>query len=443
MENDSQIWISLGAVALGAAAVAFLTTYLISASFRARVKVSLTKAFSRYKYDYRSEWLRLISTLSESDFGNVGETSVRAVAQIVSSPGGILWIWDPEHDCFVQRGAWRSEISNPSPISKESELVRFLQKTQWVVDLAEMKRNPGLYTGLKIEDVSYGDWWLIVPIFLDKSLYGIVALDRPQFITRLNFEDHDLLRTVGRHVAMHVNQAEIDKRLSENSQFQAYNRLTAFLMHDLNNLVAQLSLVIKNAERHRNNPKFVDDTINTIANSTTRMRQLMRQLRSSSRPAQTQNVDLEEVLRNARENCRSRTPVPSLAIDGSQVLVNADRERLTTVFEHLIRNGQDATASDGRLDIRMAATGDRVEVSIRDTGTGMADVFVRERLFKPFDSTKGSEGMGIGAYQAKEYIQSLGGEIEVLSEPGKGTEFIIRLNQTRKSSEAVPASAQR
>jgi putative PEP-CTERM system histidine kinase len=442
MENSIDIWIGLGAVAI-VAALAFLAVVLLSASFRARVKVSLTKAFSRYKYDYRSEWLRLISTLSESDFGNVGETSVRAVAQIVSSPGGNLWIWDPSHDCYVEKGSWRSELSNPPPIPKDSVLVKFLEKTQWVVDLEEMKRNPGLYSGLNIEDVVDGDWWLIVPIYLDKSLYGIVALLRPQFIASLNFEDHDLLRTVGRHVAMHVNQAEIDKRLSENSQFQAYNRLTAFLMHDLNNLVAQLSLVIKNAERHRKNPMFVDDAINTIANSTTRMRQLMRQLRSSSRPAQIQQVDLQEILRNVRENCKTRTPVPRLEACDFPVHVNADRERLSTVFEHLVRNGQDATPGDGELSIRMTAREGKVEVSIRDTGEGMTDDFIRDRLFKPFDSTKGSEGMGIGAYQAKEYIQSLGGEVKVSSEIGKGTEFTVRLDLSAKSSDAALAKSLR
>ena len=101
--------------------------------------------------------------------------------------------------------------------------------------------------------------------------------ERPRVVPKLNFEDHDLLRTVGRHVAMHINQAESDKRLAESGQFGAYNRLTAFLMHDLNNLIAQQLLVVENADRHRHNPKFVDDAIETIAHSVARMKRLMEQ----------------------------------------------------------------------------------------------------------------------------------------------------------------------
>jgi hypothetical protein len=63
---------------------------------------------------------------------------------------------------------------------------------------------------------------------------------------------------------------------------------------------------------------------------------------------------------------------------------------------------------------------------VTDTGAGMTREFILERLFKPFDTTKGSKGMGIGAYQVREYVQSLGGRVEVRSEPGKGTRMSLR-----------------
>ena len=126
------------------------------------------------------------------------------------------------------------------------------------------------------------DWWLIVPLLLGERLFGFIILQKSRIVPSLNFEDHDLLRTVGRHVATHIDQAESDRRLAESRQFGTYNRLTAFLMHDLNNLIAQQSLVVKNAEKYRHNPNFVDDAIDTIANSVSRMRHLMEQLSSGS-----------------------------------------------------------------------------------------------------------------------------------------------------------------
>jgi putative PEP-CTERM system histidine kinase len=228
-------------------------------------------------------------------------------------------------------------------------------------------------------------------------------------------------------VATHITPAESDRRLAESSQFGTYNRLTAFLMHDLNNLVAQQSLVVKNAERFRQNPKFVDDAIETIAHSVNRMKRLMEQLSSGSQEPAKEETGLYEVLAKAVKRSQPRVPVPEVHLGTGQVTVMADPERLTTVFEHLIRNAQDATGKEGRVTVAADLSNGVATVSIGDDGCGMSPEFIRERLFKPFDSTKGSQSMGIGAYQAREYVRTLGGQIEVKSEVGVGTTFSIRL----------------
>jgi len=246
-------------------------------------------------------------------------------------------------------------------------------------------------------------------------------------VPTLNFEDHDLLRTVGRHIATHVNQAESDRMLSESRQFGGYNRLTAFLMHDLNNLVAQQSLVVKNAEKFRHDPEFVDDTINTIAHSVSRMRRLLAQLSSGSTQSVREPVNLCDVLRNAVQQTKPRKPVPDLVGVGEEVMIEANSERLTNVIEHLIRNAQDATPEDGNVRIELNIDDAVAKLRIVDTGCGMSPEFIRDRLFRPFDSTKGSQSMGIGAYQAREYIRGLGGQIDVSSIIGEGTTFLVRL----------------
>jgi putative PEP-CTERM system histidine kinase len=422
-------WSEVGGIVLLVAAVVFGVVLMASTRIRARVRVFLMKTFLQYKYDYRKEWLRFISTLSKSGLEDVGTTAVRAVAQIVNSPGGVVWTWEHESNAYLPTGSWRCAIPSMAPIFADSELARFLNDRQWVIDLEEMKQHPERYEGLDLDTWLQGDsnWWLVVPLFLGKRLYGFIALLKLRTVPSLNFEDHDLLKTAGSHVGMHINQAEADKRLAESRQFGAYNRLTAFLMHDLNNLLAQQLLVVKNAERFRDDPKFVDDAIETIAHSVSRMTRLMEQLSSGSKVPQRQPVDLREAVTQAANRCDAANPLPTIQVGTAPLRVLADMERLTTVFEHLIRNAQDATDTDGEIEVRAEFSDGTVIVSIRDTGKGMTPDFVRERLFRPFDSTKGSQSMGIGVYQARDYVRTLGGQMEVLSVPDHGTTFTIRL----------------
>ncbi len=107
------------------------------------------------------------------------------------------------------------------------------------------------------------------------------------------------------------------------------------------------------------------------------------------------------------------------------MLVSA--ERLGLVLEHVIRNAQDATAPDGRVEVELRRGARHAIIEIRDTGRGMDATFIRERLFRPFDTTKGSQGMGIGAFQTREFVRMAGGDVHVESDLGVGTRFEISL----------------
>lgn len=419
----------LASIVIGAAAFWLLGTLLVSTTVRARLRVFLTKLFFRYKYDYRKEWLRFVGTLSESGLEHVPTTSVRAVAPIVNSPGGIVWIRDQDSNDYRPVGAWHCDLPAGQVVSGDSGMVRFLRDRQWVIDFQELRAKPSHYDGLHLDTwfAERDDFWLVVPMFIGKQLFGFIVLLRPTITPTLNFEDHDLLKTVGRHVGTHLKQAESEKRLAESSQFGAYHRLSAFLMHDMNNLIAQQSLVVKNAEKFRHDPRFVDDAIDTIAHSVTRMRRLMDQLSSNTAEPKQSRVSLNKALETAVQRNSSRKPVPTTRFERDDLYVNADRERLTLIVEHLIRNAQDATSEDGSIEITFRADGEHCVVTIEDTGCGMTPEFISQRLFRPFDSTKGSQGMGIGAYQAREYVRNLGGRLDVQSEVGRGTSISLRL----------------
>ena len=108
------------------------------------------------------------------------------------------------------------------------------------------------------------------------------------------------------------------------------------------------------------------------------------------------------------------------------ISIIANRDRLFFSLEHIVHNAQDAAGKHGEVRIRLEPQGsERVAIDVEDSGPGMSPEFIRDRLFKPFDTTKGLTGMGIGAYECREYIRSLGGDVMVRSEPGKVTCFRI------------------
>ena len=429
ISKTGESWSNVVTIVALTAALLITAILLMSSTLRGRARVFLTKIFFPYKYDYRKEWLRFVATLSESGLDHVPRTAVRAVAPIVNSPGGIVWTQENAGVDYLPVGAWHCDLPVGQSIAHDSALVRFLRDRQWVIDLNELRAHPKLYDDLQLEPwfAARGDFWLVVPLLIGRQLLGMIVLLKPAVMPSLNFEDHDLLRTVGRHVGTHIKQAESDKRLAESSQFGIYHRLSAFLMHDMNNLIAQQSLVVKNAEKYRHDPKFVDDTIETIAHSVARMRRLMEQLSRDSRTPTSEKVRMREVLRKAVMRSDDREPVPELSLDEGDPYLRADPERLTVVIEHLIRNAQDATTPDDLIGVTSSTNNGMAVIEIRDTGSGMTAEFISERLFRPFDSTKGSQSMGIGVYQAREYARMLGGSLDVESRVGEGTVFSLRL----------------
>ncbi|MGQ0384011.1 MAG: XrtA/PEP-CTERM system histidine kinase PrsK [Gammaproteobacteria bacterium] len=416
-----------------AGALVVLAAIAMSGAVRRRLRVFVSKHFFRNKYDYRVEWLRFVATLSAARGGDVRRTSIEAIAQIFESPGGVLFTLDEAGRALLPAAAWPmrlEEMQDLAPLPASSPLAEFLRSRQWVVDLEEYARAPGRY-----ENVALPGWLarlprarVVAPLLQQRELAGLVVLFEPPPPFELTYEDRDLLKTIGRHVATIVAQHSADLRLAESRQFEAYHRLTAFMMHDLKNSVAQLQLVVRNADRHRQNADFIDDAFATIANAVERMNRLIGQLRDSGTRVSVAPVDLVPIVRRTVDRCADRAPAPALqAADGAPLRIRADEERLAAALEHVLRNAQDATRGEGEVRVSVAAADGHARLEVIDTGAGMTPEFVRERLFRPFDSTKGPAGMGIGAHQVREYVRGLGGDVEVESRPGVGTRFTMLL----------------
>jgi putative PEP-CTERM system histidine kinase len=411
-------------------AFALLVILVTSAAMRRRLRVFVSKHFYRNKYDYRVEWLRFIKTLSTNDASDVPRTIVQAVAQTLDSPGGMLLTLDENARRLVPAAAWPltlADLPGVHAIAADDPLVDLMRRRRWIVDAREHAERPALYEHAAMPAWLRADarWRIVAPIFKVDVLIGIFVLFDPPPPFELSFEDRDLLHTMGQHVATMLAQHEADRRVTELSQFETYNRLTAFVMHDLKNCAAQLSLVVGNAKKHRHNPEFIDDAIETVANTSERVTRLIEQLSRREAPtAPALPVRLSELASLAVDRCRQRQPQPTFATgQDSERRVSADRETLVTAIEHVVRNAQDATRENGSVRIDIEDDAQSVRLTVADDGAGMDADFIQHQLFRPFHSTKGSKGMGIGAYQAREFALSVGGDVEVVSRPGEGTRF--------------------
>lgn len=410
-------------------AVLLLLVMFFSGQVRARVKVFLNKHFFHYKYDYREEWLRLTRLLSSSkDPVPLRDRAIISLAKPVESPGGALWWRREDGDCELA-ASWNMRVPAASAVSASDPLGEFLQRRKWVVDLVEWRRDQGIYGPLQIPRwlQEMDSAWLVVPLMKEDQLHGFVVLAQSRAPQKLTWEDLDLLKTVGRQVAGYLALEDAAALLAEASQFQAFNRFTAFIMHDLKNLIAQQSLVVKNAARHKNNPEFIEDAINTVDNSVRRMSRLLEQLQQGESQGRAGRLELNEVCQEVIEQWGARGTMPVLESEPEGIAVRASRERMVAVLGHIVRNAQDAVGKEGEVRIRTARRDGFAIVEVSDTGPGMDEEFIRERLFRPFVSTKGSKGMGIGAYQAREFARALGGDVEVSSIIGQGTQFRLIL----------------
>jgi putative PEP-CTERM system histidine kinase len=405
-----------------------LAVLLFSGHLRSRIKVLVNKHFFNYRYDYREEWLHLIGVLSGKVLeASLPERIVFALAELVDSPGGVLWL---RHDGqrYEHARAWNLPEDAVDKSTDFSTLTRFLASRSWVIDLSELRRDEGSYDGLALPAPIVEDerLWLVVPLPHDDDLLGFVILARPRSPQAINWEVMDVLKTAARQAASYLALDQAARSLADARQFEGFNRLSAFVVHDLKNLIAQLSLVVKNAERHRHNPAFIDDATATIKSSVDKMNRLLAQLRGPVERDVSASVDLRGVVAEAVRARSVQEPVPVLEDAADAALpVRADSDRLGSVIAHVVQNAQEATPRDGRVVVRVGRLGREAVIDVSDTGSGMDAEFVRERLFKPFDSTKGLTGMGVGAYEARELVLSLGGRVTVDSALGRGTLFRI------------------
>ncbi len=455
-------WGEIAQALLLFAALLGIAVVLMSGTARARLRVFVSKHFFSYRFDYRGEWMRLTELLAGGETPDLPSRAIVGLGRPVESQSGAMWLEAGGMYHFEGGVRWRDP---QSPIPGDAPLLGLLRDHEWIVNLAELRSGAVdgsnakqvMQQGLQLPEAiaAHAQGWLIVPLLLEGELLGFVVLDRPLAPQPFDWETRDLLKAAAYQIASQIGMRRALEKLIRAQQFESFNRMSAFVVHDLKNLVAQLGLMTRNAQRHRGNPEFQDDMLATVENVMERMQGLLLQLRPGNKPVEKPApVKLAEVLLAAVAARRGLRPEPLISIDegctasaaaGSrtasapatangcaignaarEAATLAHRDRLERVIGHLVQNAAEACGPEGHVELRLRCEGEQALIEVEDNGQGMSDAFVRERLFQPFESTK-AHGMGIGAFESREYLREIGGALEVSSSEGVGTLLRIRL----------------
>ena len=407
----------------------FLIMVISSPNLRARTMVFISKNFFDYQYDYRDEWIKSTSSLQSRDAqDDLPLRSTKTLAALIQAQAGAIWVRD-EDNHFSIKAQFGFTEKTLTQIDQDTDLAHYFEHNDWIINLREFLADPEKYDLIEIPEGILGtnDPWLIVPLKSNNRLSGFVFLAQPYVPMELNWENYDLLKIVAQQACSYLEQQNSEEQLAQSKQFEAVNQTSAFLIHDIKTIIAQLSLMVKNAPKHKHNPEFVDDMINTTQHSVEKMEHLLTQIRNPGQHEQVRKVDLCDLLVKICLEKRSASPAPKLLLHEESIRVNADVQQLTSVIEHITQNAIEACGKDGHVEISTKTSPEEAFVFIQDSGVGMTEEFIKDELFKPFASTKGLTGMGIGAYQSREYLRKIGGTINVTSAPDLGTCFTLRI----------------
>jgi len=428
---------------------AFLILLILfsSQSLRAKIRVWISKHFFSYAYDYRQEWLRFTQTISLDEQGtSLHDRILHAVADIVGRTSGALWILHDNDRSFLPSAQWNFRGGFPEEIlpaePADSDFCTYLATSHWVVDLRQYADNPGHYGGLVLPN------WLgnhpkadmVVPLIHRDALCAFLVLGAPRAYQPLDWETYDLLKAVGGQAASYLKEEQAANALSDARRLESFNQRFAFVIHDLKNLVGQMTLLLKNAERHGDDPEFQKDLLATVNNSVIRMRELLEKFKAEHGVEKQQDKPVPETVaevpsgqsgllsamfaqiadtwRRQKPDLEVRaSPVPDVLVDGTQ---------LTSVIDHLLQNALDAAGEGGRVSLRLKGVGNEAVMEVEDNGPGMDAEFISQKLFRPLKSSKDG-GYGLGAFQVRELVREMGGRLEVSSTPGKGTTMRVIL----------------
>ncbi len=417
---------------LVAAGLVALLVFALSARLRRRLQYLISTHFYVNKYEYRDEWLALSRRLQGArDEPAVAAALLAVLRESLYTTRLVIWLGDEKTG---YRPLPSTDAPEPPALEASDSLVCYLKKHHRFYR-EEHRRDDPEWQWLAREKESFfagHNLVLVTTLGIGDRLVGLVGLG-PEFTGgRYDHDDFDLLTALGTQTAAALLAVRMAEELAHVREQQAWERLSAFVLHDIKNAAAMLSLLRENAPRHLHEPEFQQDLLEVVDDALKRMARVEQRLKSLREEIVPVFASLE--LSSFLEQCRRRL-APKLAPmkivltgPGEKVFLASDPDLLFTIFENLLLNARQAGGSGTEVEIAVAGDeqGREVVVQVRDNGPGIAAELLPEALFAPFKSGRPG-GSGIGLWQARRLVTSLGGTISAANRDDGGACFTIRL----------------
>lgn len=419
---------------LGLLAIVVPAILLQSDRVRLALRRFVSRNFQRPLYDYRTMWQRFNEgTASKVEQPELCRTLVRLTADMFEALSVSIWLMDEKGESLVlaaSTSVTEAQNRDHGPRPQDShEVIRHFQSHPEPADI-EGSRSPWAAALRQWHpgEFANGGHRVCIPLMAHGEMLGLITLGDRVGGTAYSLQDFDMLKCVGDHAAASLLNVQLSQKLVQAKELEAFQTMAAFFVHDLKNAASTLNLMLPNLPVHFNDPAFREDALRGISKTVTHINNLVGRLgllrhELKIRPAPD---DLNAVVTGAIASFaqgagaaveQDLSPLPRIEFD---------REQMLKVVTNLILNAKEASPGDGKIRIATSHRGNRVVLSVSDTGCGMTPEFMRRSLFRPFQTTK-KGGLGIGMFQSRMIVTAHKGRISVASEPGKGTTFQVHL----------------
>ncbi len=418
--------IVLGLVAVG--------LFAFSGKLRRRVHFFISTHFYINKYEYRDEWLALSQQLQ----GAMTETEVvEALRQVLTeslyTSEIFIWLGDAAKGYrLVTAPENFAGGEHQSFLAADDPLVDFFESHDHLY-LQEQETSHSWRQVLKVR----GDFLralnlvLLFPLGIGGRLPGLIGLG-PEFTGgEYGHDDFDLLTALGSQAAAALLAARMAEELAHVREQQVWNRLSAFVLHDIKNAATMLALLRENATEHIHEPEFQQDMLEVVDDALRRMGRVEERLKAlkDDLVPELRELELGDFLKKCCDRLKIKLPVMEMKIEVEDGLrLESDPELLSSILENLLLNAFEA-GGEGTF-VRVRAWKDEEEgqmvLEVTDNGPGIPAELLPDLLFEPFKTSKAG-GSGIGLWQVKRMVQSLGGSIAADNVAEGGARFVVNL----------------
>jgi putative PEP-CTERM system histidine kinase len=423
--------------------VLVLAILLLSDRLRQRMRRLVSQHFRRPMHDSRAIWTHFTRELANVfEAREFERRTVKLLAETFSVLSVTAWSFD-EPMSHLTMGASTAALPGEEAqknaggtVDAPKVLVAGLQSMAGPFDPDAVKEPWGeLLRSMSPGMFSNGGRRVCIPLFVGERGVGLIMLaDRVNGVPYL-LEELDLLRCIGDHAAVGLHQLRLTEELMQGRELAAFQAMSTFFVHDLKNAASSLTLMLENLPRHFDDPAFREDALRAIGGTVGRINQIIGRLGTLRQKLELRPIEVDL-------NCLIDEAIGSLGgfgkIEVAQTLrdlppIVADRGQLENVVINLLANAREAVGASGRIEVKTERSDDWVVLSVADDGCGMSPSFIRDSLFRPFQTTK-KKGLGIGMFQSKLIVEAHQGTLNVRSEPGRGTTFSVALPLSVASS---------